>query len=70
METTLEVTPDIMPGVTSLPHGFGHQREGVVLRVASAHAGVSMNDLTDENFLDSLSGNAGLSGVPVNIEAA
>ena len=45
-----ELTEDVMSGVVSLPHGFGHQREGVQLRVASAHAGVSVNDLTDETL--------------------
>ena len=62
-----ELTDDIMSGVVSLPHGFGHQREGVQLRVASAHAGVSVNDLTDETLLDTLTGNAVLNGVPVEV---
>ena len=62
-----ELTDDIMPGVVSLPHGFGHQREGVQLRVASAHPGVSVNDLTDETLLDTLTGNAVLNGVPVEV---
>jgi hypothetical protein len=59
-----------MPGVVSLPHGFGHARGGVRLRVAQNHPGVSMNDVTDETWLDSLSGNAALNGVPVTVEAA
>ena len=57
-------------GVVSLPHGFGHAREGVRLRVASAHAGVSVNDLTDEQRVDALCGSAVLSGVPVEVAAA
>jgi hypothetical protein len=60
----------MMPGVVSLPHGWGHTREGTRLSVARAHAGVSNNDLTDETFLDELSGNAALNGVPVTVEAA
>jgi hypothetical protein len=58
------------PGVVSLPHGFGHGREGVRLRVASAHPGVSVNDLTDERFVDGLCGTASLSGVPVEVTHA
>jgi len=64
-----EVTDDMMPGVVSLPHGFGHGRDGVQLRVATRHSGVSLNDLTDEQSLD-VSGNAAFSGVPVKVTAA
>ena len=64
-----DVTDDMMPGVVSLPHGFGHGLDGVRLRVATDRPGVSVNDLTDELALD-LSGNAALSGVPVTVVAA
>ena len=63
----VQITRDIMPGVVSLPHGFGHERDGARLRVARAHAGVSVNDLTDDAMVDALSGNAALSGVPVEV---
>jgi len=63
-----EVTADMMTGVVSLPHGFGHDRKGVQLRVASDRPGVSLNDLTDELALD-VSGNAAFSGVPVTVDA-
>ena len=62
-----EVTSDMMPGVVSLPHGFGHGREGVKLSVATNHAGVSVNDLTDDELIDVLSGTAAFSGVPVTV---
>lgn len=65
-----ELTEDMMPGVVSLPHGFGHWREGVQLRVATDHPGVSVNDLTDDQLLDALSGNAAFSGVPVSVALA
>ena len=64
----LEITPAMMPGVVSLPHGFGHGRPGVRLAVAAEHAGVSVNDLTDEAAVDPLSGTAVLNGVPVTVE--
>ncbi len=70
LEVTVHVTDEMMPGVVSLPHGWGHARKGVNLRVANAHAGVSVNDLTDELAVDALSGNASLSGVEVQVEAA
>jgi len=63
--TPLEVSEEMRPGVVSLPHGWGHGREGTRLRVASARPGVSVNDLTDESLVDPLSGAARLSGVPV-----
>jgi anaerobic selenocysteine-containing dehydrogenase len=66
----VEVSDEIMPGVVSLPHGWGHGRQGVGLRVAAAHPGASVNDLTDEELLDQLSGTSSFSGVPVSIEAA
>jgi anaerobic selenocysteine-containing dehydrogenase len=66
----LELSDELMPGVVSLPHGWGHARPGVKLRIASEHAGVSVNDLTDEGFVDALSGNAGFSGVAVEVETA
>jgi hypothetical protein len=59
-----------MPGVVSIPHGFGHQRVGVKQIVAVAHAGVSANDLTDEAAVDAVSGNSVLNGVPVIVSAA
>ncbi|QCI11044.1 molybdopterin oxidoreductase family protein [Pseudomonas putida] len=70
LEVEVQACEDMMPGVVSLPHGFGHARLGVHLRVAQAQAGVSANDLTDERLRDPISGNAALNGVPVQIEAA
>jgi len=61
------LSDDMMPGVISIPHGWGHQMDGVELRVARQHAGVNTNILTDDYFLDSLSGNAALNGVPVSL---
>ncbi len=58
----------MMPGVASLPHGYGHAGEGVLLRRAAALPGVSINDLTDPESLD-VSGNAVLNGTPVTLSA-
>lgn len=68
IEVTLDVSDEMMPGVVSLPHGWGHDRPGVRLSVASAHAGASLNDLTDEAMVDPLCGTAVLNGVPVTVE--
>lgn len=62
-----EVTDAIMPGVVSIPHGWGHNRTGVQLSVASQTTGASINDLTDQFFIDAVSGNAAFSGVPVEV---
>jgi len=64
------ITADVARGVVSLPHGWGHTRQGAALGVASAHAGASLNDLTDEQAVDVLSGNAVFSGVPVSVKRA
>lgn len=61
---------DMMQGVVSLPHGWGHARPGVQMAIASGQPGSSANDLTDECQLDELSGNAALNGVPVTVVAA
>ena len=66
----VEVTEDIMPGVVCLPHGWGHDREGVELRVAQSNPGISVNDITDDQVVDVLSGNAVLNGIPVSVVAA
>lgn len=68
--TTVEVSDDMKRGVVSLPHGFGHSKPGVQMRVARALPSVSANDLTDETVVDPVSGNAALNGVPVEVRAA
>ncbi|HEX3550144.1 MAG TPA: molybdopterin dinucleotide binding domain-containing protein, partial [Candidatus Elarobacter sp.] len=65
-----EITETVMPGVVSLPHGFGHSRPGAHLSLAEAKPGASLNDLTDHERLDNLTGNAALNGVPVEVYAA
>lgn len=70
VEVRVEASDDVMPGVVSLPHGWGHDRKGIRMAIAQDHAGVSANDLTDEQFLDELSGNAAVNGVPVEVIAA
>ncbi|HEX6816946.1 MAG TPA: molybdopterin oxidoreductase family protein [Ktedonobacterales bacterium] len=64
----VELSDEIMPGVVSLPHGWGHGVQGSRMRVAAAHPGVNLNRLTSDIALDPLSGNAALSGVPVTLE--
>ncbi|MGH3749182.1 MAG: molybdopterin-dependent oxidoreductase, partial [Micromonosporaceae bacterium] len=56
VDVEARASTEVMPGVVSLPHGWGHRRTGVRLGVASQTAGVSANDLTDDGYLDSLSG--------------
>jgi anaerobic selenocysteine-containing dehydrogenase len=65
----VEVTDAVMRGVVSLPHGWGHDVEGVDLAVAAAHAGVSSNVLSSRDAVDPLSGNAILNGIPVEVTA-
>lgn len=69
VEVPLQISEEVMPGVVSLPHGWGHNREGIRLQVASQHAGESINDLTDEARVDLLSGVAALSGTPVVVRS-
>jgi anaerobic selenocysteine-containing dehydrogenase len=67
IEAQVEVSAEMMPGVVSLPHGWGHDLAGVRLNVAAERPGANLNALLDENLRDPLSGNAVLSGVPVRM---
>ena len=66
----VEVTEEVMPGVVSLPHGWGHDQPGTRMAVASRTPGVNSNVLTDPGPLDPLSGNASLNAIPVTIAPA
>jgi anaerobic selenocysteine-containing dehydrogenase len=63
----VEVTDAIRPGVVSIPHGWGHDLDGVELSVARRHAGVNSNLLADEELLDPVSGTSVLNGIPVEV---
>lgn len=63
-----EVTDGIMSGVVSIPHGWGHQRDGIRLRVAAEHAGASINDVIRDDRIDSLCGTSVLNGQPVTVQ--
>jgi len=66
----VEISDEMMPGVISLPHGWGHDQPGTRMRVAAERPGANLNALLDENWRDPLSGNAVLSGMPVTIAPA
>ncbi len=65
----VEVSDEVMPGVVSLPHGWGHDAPGARMAVAAERPGVNLNAVLDENLRDPLSGNAVLSGVAVRVSA-
>lgn len=68
VEVEVAASDDVMPGVVSLPHGYGHRDHGSGMAHAATVPGVSINDLTDPERLD-VSGNAALNGVPVRVRA-
>jgi anaerobic selenocysteine-containing dehydrogenase len=70
VQARLAATGDMMPGVVSLPHGYGHQAVADTLRVAGKLAGPNINALTDETLFEPLIGTAILNGVPVSVETA
>ena len=69
LQAPVQITPDLMPGVVSLPHGWGHDLPGTQLGLAAQRPGVNMNALLNDALRDPLSGNAVLSGVAVEVEA-
>jgi anaerobic selenocysteine-containing dehydrogenase len=62
----LEMSDDIMPGVVSIPHGWGHATTDT-WPVAQQTPGISVNDLTDPEAIDVVSGNAAVNGLAVMI---
>ncbi len=70
IEIPLETSDEMMRGVVSIPHGWGHDRLGINLTVAQQHPGTSINDLTDALAIDPLSGTAAFNGTLVTVEAA
>lgn len=70
IEAQVEVSDAVMPGVVSLPHGWGHDVPGARLGVAAERPGANLNAVLDERLRDPLSGNAVLSGVAVQVSAA
>jgi len=70
IEVPVEVTDAIMPGVVSIPHGWGHCVNGTQQGVAAAHPGANSNVLADDSKTDAISGNAVLNGIPVTLAPA
>ncbi|MFL6143789.1 MAG: molybdopterin-dependent oxidoreductase [Labedaea sp.] len=68
VEVPVEVTDAVRPGVVSIPHGWGHDVDGIRGSVAAAHPGANSNLLADDTLLDALSGTAVLNGIPVDLE--
>lgn len=66
VEVVLELSDEMMPGVVSLPHGFGHQRPGTRLSVARDVPGPNANALVAE--VEPVLGTTISNGVPVEIE--
>lgn len=70
IDIPVEISDTLMPGVISIPHGWGHHRNGTQLSIAETRPGVSLNDITDDQHVDALSGVSVLNGVPVTVKAA
>jgi anaerobic selenocysteine-containing dehydrogenase len=70
IEAEVAISNDIMPGVVSLPHGFGHDLAGINLSVAQARPGANLNALLDDDDRDPLSGTSILSGIAVAVAPA
>ena len=70
IEVPVEVTDEIMPGVVSMPHGWGHGKPGTRHVGRQRLAGVNTNMLSPPTFIDEPSGNGALNGIPVTVTAA
>src|SRR5205085_2617360 len=70
VEVPVEVSDEMMPGVVSLPHGWGHDKDGTRMSVAREHAGVNNNVLAPGRLIDPVSNNADVNGIPVEVVPA
>jgi anaerobic selenocysteine-containing dehydrogenase len=65
------VSDEMMAGVVSLPHGFGHDDPQTRLAVArSLQPGTNSNQLCDDLLLDQPSGTGVTNGIPVEVSPA
>ena len=67
MQAQVQISEQMMPGVVSLPHGWGHDLPGTRLALAAQRPGVNLNALLDDQLRDPLSGNAVLGGVAITM---
>jgi anaerobic selenocysteine-containing dehydrogenase len=71
VEAPVAVSEEMMPGVVSLPHGFGHTDPQTRLGVARARQpGACSNQLCDEDAMDLPSGTSVANGIPVELAPA
>ena len=66
LEAEVKVTDEVMPGVVSLPHGWGHHSPAN--RVATRDPGPDYNALVDAREIEPLAGMSRLNGTPVRVE--
>ena len=70
VQAQVHISDEMMPGVVSLPHGWGHNLPGAKLHLAAERPGANLNALLDDQLRDPLSGNAVLGGVAISMRAA
>jgi anaerobic selenocysteine-containing dehydrogenase len=67
IQAQVQISKEMMPGVVSLPHGWGHNLPGAQLSLAAERPGANINALLDDQLRDPLSGNAVLGGVAITM---
>ena len=70
IQLPVEINDDMFEGVVSIPQGWGHNRADTSMTIAESQPGVSINDVTDAQRIDALTGNAAFNGTLVAIQAA
>lgn len=70
IEVPVTVTTNMMPGVVSMPFGWGHNQPGTRLSIAADHAGANMNEVVSARIIDEASGTSVVNGIPVTVESA
>ncbi|MCG7199926.1 molybdopterin-dependent oxidoreductase [Marinobacter pelagius] len=70
IQLPVEIDDDMFEGVVSIPQGWGHNRPQTGMSIAESQPGESINDVTDRQRIDALTGNAAFNGTRVSIQAA
>lgn len=70
IQLPVEIDDDMFEGVVSIPQGWGHNRPQTGMSVAESQPGVSINDITDGQRIDALTGNAAFNGTRVSVQPA
>lgn len=67
IETIVELTDKVMPGVVSFPFGWNGPQPAALQKVLNKYPGVNVNNITDQSRIDPLSAMTAFNGTRVKV---